>query len=71
MAAVNKTISEAHEPMRMVGDAIKSKLPPGCNFVLIFYDDANVVGRSVSWVASESKDMVVARMKEFVNQLGE
>lgn len=64
-------IAAAHEPMRMVAEAMKSKLPPGCNFVLIFYDDSNIVDPSVSWVASESKEMAVARMKEFVNQLGD
>lgn len=71
MNTVNDKISPAHQGMRMVGDAIKSKLPPGCHFVLIVYDDANVVGRTVSFVASESQDMAVARMKEFVNQLGD
>jgi len=71
MNKVNDKVSPSHQGMRMVGDAIASKLPPGCHFVLIVYDDANVVGRTVSFVASESTEMAVARMREFVDQLGD
>lgn len=68
-SVINKTVSPAHAAMRMVGGAIKKALPPGSQYVLIVYDDPHVVDRKVSFVASESEEMAVARIKEFVQVL--
>ena len=69
MPAINRTVSPAHQAMRMVGGAIQQALPAGSQYVLIVYDDPNVVDRKVSFVASESEEMAVARIKEFVKVL--
>ena len=70
MSVPGKTIASRHSPMRMVGQAIKQALPPGSEYVLIVYDGEQVVDRQVSFIASESQDMAVARIKEFVEVLG-
>lgn len=67
--SLSKTVSPQHTAMRMVGDAIKSKLPPGTQYVLIVYDDPGVVDRKVSFLTSDKQDMAVARIKEFVKVL--
>ncbi len=69
MPRINKTVSPQHAAMRMVGDAIKAKLPAGTQYVLIVYDDPGVVDRKVSFVTSDKQDTAVARVKEFVKVL--
>jgi hypothetical protein len=69
MVVVNKTINPAHSAMRMVGEAIQAKLPPGSQYVLIVYDDEHVVDRQVSFLTSDAQDVAVARIKEFVQVL--